>query len=522
MSLLKLGLRFFLPALSAGVAVTAGCSAADPGAPGGESVGQDDSSLLGAVTYGADCNAGDKAFLDKVMRYGRTAASSSAFSQCMQGAMTSQVYGGIGPYKKCTGDPFYGDSLAVQLDRVLKAARSTVDMTLNCTGAIGGGANASAALDTYGHLAPEVLSFGGWLRSVETGIAYPLCVKDGPSPCRFAPDPWPWSQAAGIVWHEAMHQQGYTHGANNQADAKPACGYASYADWNFQVNTMPYIVGNCIDQVISQSGTACGAPLENGTGLNLVTTYGGKSCARVEDPHSATVSWTQVATNPYIAKMAACSDGDGRFYVRNKDHSIWVSHDSGRTYSYMQTNTYADQMFCANNKLWIVNHDRSLWRNDGTDTAVQWTYIGRPAGAKQVTGTTGTALFVPYPVLYALNDDNTMYKSLTGADGSWTYVSTDAAADRITAGGGMLEARPFALNYDKLLWLNAGDGCGGYWHPIGVQTGAVDVVAATSTSLYKLNSDSTLWKGTVNSSDLLTTVAMGKARHCDGSTLVPN
>ncbi len=524
------GLRKLLPALPAGFAVMAGCSAQGPGPAGAEPVGADDSSLLGAVNYGADCNANDKSFLDKVMHYGRTAAASNASAQCIQGAMTARQADFIGPYMPCVGDPFYSASSAVQLDKVLQAARSTVDTTISCTGGMAG-SNASAAIDAYGHLTPESLSFADWLRSVETGIDSPPCVANGSGPCRFAPDPWPWSQAAGIIWHEAMHQHGYTHGANDQPNAKINCGYSSLTDgqWNFQTNTMPYIVGNCIGQVIGESGNVCGAPLENGTGLDLVTSLGSGSCAKVDDPQSATVSWTRIDTNPYIAKIAACDDGDGRVYVRNKDHSLWVSHDSGRagSFSYMQTNTYADQIFCANNKLWVVNSDRSLWRNDGTDNAVQWIRIGRPASARRVTGTTSWRVdypyaAFPYPILYALNDDNTVWKSLTGADDSWTYVSTNPYLQLIAAGGGLLEARPFGLNYDNSFWLNAGDGCGAYWHPLGTLGAAVDIAAATSKSLYLLNSDSSLWKGTINGSDLLTTVALGKARHCDGSRLVPN
>jgi hypothetical protein len=181
----------------------------------------------------------------------------------------------------------------------------------------------------------------------------------------------------------------------------------------------------------------------------------------------------------------------------------------------------AQQIFCAGNQLWAFNDDRTLWRNDGTDQAVAWTYMGRPSGAKQVTGTTVAALFMLAPALYALNDDNTLWRSSTGTDGSWSYAGLPFAANRITAGGGLLEARPFALNADRSLWLNAGDGCDAYWHPIDTLYATAEITAASQFVLYALNDDHTLWRGAVNGSSWMTSVAFGRPRRCDGSQLVP-
>jgi hypothetical protein len=505
-------IRILLPAALALI----GCNTAP--AP----VAAEHESLLGSVNYGGDCNNNDKSFLAKTMHYGRTVAVSNAFAQCMSAAVGSSQSGVGGPYMQCNGDPFYGSASATQLQKVMQAARSSVDVAINCTG---GGGNASSSIDSYGQLTPETLSFSGWLQ-VDTTLSLPVCNGSNGPKCRFAGEPWPWSQAAGIIWHEAMHQQGYTHGANDQANAKVNCGYSSLSDsqWHFQWNTMPYLVGNCISEVISRSGTHCGAPLESGSGLKLVTDFNGSSCAVAQDPQSATVAWQKVGSPGSAAKIAACAEGDGRVYALNYDRSLWVSHSNGNdgSWKYLQTPGSAQQIFCAANTLYAFNDDRTLWRNDGTDSAIRWTNIGKPAGAKQITGATSLALFFPYAVIYALNDDNTLWRSTSGADGSWTYVGKPWAADRIAAGGGLEEARPFALNSDKGFWLNAGDGCDAYWHQIDTLGNTVELAAASELTLYALNADHTLWKGAVKGSDWMTTLAFGKPRHCDGTSVVPN
>ncbi len=515
--------------LGAGAAF-AGCgSPKEPSA-----VGTDQSDLLGKVTYGNDCNGTDYQFLAKAMHYGRTVAVSNAFQQCMSKSV-NQLSGSIGAYLKCKGDPFYGDTAATQLSKVMDAARSTVDVSIKCTGSPSG--NASAGLDSYGHVSPESLTFSSWLRSVDTTLNFPVC-NTGAN-CRYAAEPWPWSQAAGIIWHEAMHQQGYTHGADDQANAKVACGYSTYTDaqWNFQTNTMPYIVGNCISEVIDRSGRKCGAPLESGAGLKLITDFDGSTCSVAQDPQSPTVSWQRVGAPGSANQIAACSESlDGRVYALNYDRTLWVSHSSGAdgTWAYVQTPGAAQQIFCAKHTLYAFNDDRTLWRNDGTDAAVTWTYVGRPAGAKRITGTTYLDVYFPFPfnldssapVLFALNDDNTLWKSYSGADGTWSYLGAYADWSRIAAGGGIGEARPFALDIYSFtgpdIYLNAGDGCNGYWYQIGSLPHAKELVASSSTVLYVLKDDHTLWKGSVLGAEWLTTYAVGKARHCDGLTLVPN
>ena len=273
--------------------------------------------LLGTVRYGGDCTAGEIGFLDQVMVYGRVAAASPAFQQCMAAAVNHTtlalpIYGqNVAPYRQCNGDPAFGWAPSQQLAAAMMITHSENDVTMNCTG---GGGNASTNLGTYDHADPEVFWWSGWLASVFHQLSVPVCGTPGASPsdCRFAPYPWPYSQAAGIVWHEASHTQGYTHGANDQANAINACGYAGDPTWNFQANTMPYLIGSCISAVIDQSGATCGGDLAAGCesgALRMITSFSGTTCACVHDPRATGLGLVR-ATGGVLKSYEIVDDGD--------------------------------------------------------------------------------------------------------------------------------------------------------------------------------------------------------------------
>lgn len=234
--------------------------------------------LLGPVQQADDCTPELQRFNEDLMVFGRTTASTRAFEQCIDKEVRAR-------YRKCTGDPYHGSPVATQITQVIAASRSPAAVQIRCSG---GSGNASTGLGWYGNPG-EGFSWGGWFAAVHRQIGRPLC-GPGQDPdihnCRVAAMPWPYSQAAGIVWHEVMHTQGYTHGANDQANAKVACGYANDASWNFQQNTMPYLVGECVSEVIVRSATRCGnlQACPGGNQLRLVTSYDGDACACVNDP----------------------------------------------------------------------------------------------------------------------------------------------------------------------------------------------------------------------------------------------
>lgn len=234
--------------------------------------------LLGPVSQADDCSQALQRFNDEIMVYGRAASATRAFEQCVDQDVRAT-------YRRCTGDPFYSSPVATQVAQAVLAARSPSGVQIRCTG---GSGNASTGLGFYTNPS-EGFAWGGWFSAVYAQLGRPLC-RAGQEPdidnCRAAAMPWPYSQAAGIVWHEVMHTQGYTHGANAQAQAIAACGYAGDPTWNFQVNTMPYLVGSCISKVIENSAARCGdaRACPGSHQLRLLSEWGGNICACVNDP----------------------------------------------------------------------------------------------------------------------------------------------------------------------------------------------------------------------------------------------
>ncbi len=238
------------------------------------------SALLGTTSSADDCSPEHQAFNDKIMMFGRIAVSTKAFEECVREKVTDL-------YRKCNGDPFYDASLEVQIQKVIDIARSPNNVHIKCSG---GSGNASTGIGDYGMTGDETFWWGGWFSSVYNQLGRPVCDLDGgerPNThnCRWAAYPWPYSQAAGIAWHEVMHQQGYGHGANEQATAIVNCGYEGDATWHFQRNTMPYIIGSCVSDIISQSGSNCNLESCRGSNqLQMVTHHNGTSCECVNDP----------------------------------------------------------------------------------------------------------------------------------------------------------------------------------------------------------------------------------------------
>lgn len=261
--------RFYLPFMLG----LAAC-----GAPEQAAQTQTEDNLYGNVNFsGAACTSQLRSFNETIVKYGRIASATKAFEQCV----TDRVNNGT--YRQCSGDPGHGLAKAEQIKLVLAVARSTNDIQMKCSG---GGGNASAGYQGYNHTQAEKFTWGGWLSSVHGQLGKPLCSTTSSADCRYAAHPWPYSQAAGIVWHEVMHSHDYTHGANGQAAAIVNCGYEGDATWHFQVNTMPYIVGQCITEVIDQSGAQCGNPdsCAGSNRLRMVDAYNGTSCSCKNDP----------------------------------------------------------------------------------------------------------------------------------------------------------------------------------------------------------------------------------------------
>lgn len=258
--------------------------------------------LLGTVTLAADCTGDAATLAQTAAKYGRITATTNAFAECVDQAMrvglveaainTDVEAFSAGPYAGCTDDPFDAvrafETSATVVQRVVDLARSTNPVEITCTGG-DPSANAWADIDVFEHAGPEALRFSTWLVDTAAQLSRGVCADTGDARgtgCRWSHAPWPFSQAAGLIWHEAMHQHGYRHGPGDvNAENQTACGIPAAAAWHYKVNTVPYIVGNCVQRVIERSAVACGNVESCGENeLKLTTTYGGNTCECHHDP----------------------------------------------------------------------------------------------------------------------------------------------------------------------------------------------------------------------------------------------
>ncbi len=246
----------------------------------------------------------------------------------------------------------------------------------------------------------------------------------------------------------------------------------------------------------------------------------------------ADIQWHQVGY-PWAARhIAACADGS--IYAVNYDNTLWYNNQGGvdSGWSYLTTLPRGTtNLACAGSQLYWFDSTRTLYRNDGSGSSPRWTAIGHPWAARQIVIATELDYFLPFPVFYAINDDtsqHTIWTSPSGADGTWTQTGSQPGALLIAAGGDMLESRMFeivnASNTPGVMlnWGNAG--CDAFWVPFG-GTGSfnqfpVDLSARSSTMLYQLRSDYTLWEGLVTGDADLHSSIDGQPRSCVGVTKV--
>lgn len=261
--------------------------------------------------FGGDCTPEQQTFNRTVLTYGRTVVASKAFEELLRKKMR-EAYG------KCTGDPYYERDLETQINQVLAACRAPKSIKINCTG---GSGNASTSISNYDLSKTPELWWGGWFQGVSQ------CAMQ--NNCTWAPFPWPYSQAAGIIWHELMHQYGYGHGANLPEEneiAKTNCGIpVSNTAWHFQRNTIPYIVGDCLSEILDESQRVCGdirnCPSPNQ--IKVIDKIGGTTCSCVNDPGKKGIGILELKSGK-LTDIAMLGDHDwiGGWHYNSADNKI--------------------------------------------------------------------------------------------------------------------------------------------------------------------------------------------------------
>jgi hypothetical protein len=249
---------------------------------------------------------------------------------------------------------------------------------------------------------------------------------------------------------------------------------------------------------IAAAGDAQGTSADEGDAGFVAPVGTGSASSATDDTSTAAllaarpgVTWEQRGL-PFAAdRIAGCKDGT--IYALNYDKWIWRNAAGGVDSGWVRLSLAPDAAdISCNDRLWAFNTNRSLHRNDGSPTSLSFTRVGQPTGARQVSagylasGASG---------LYALNDDNSLWRSSSGADGSWTRIGAPMQAARV--GGSM--GGIYALNGNRTLYRGTGSDTDWVYldYPFAARV-ISDDGSVRSGALWALNDDQTLWRGVVN------------------------
>lgn len=209
---------------------------------------------------------------------------------------------------------------------------------------------------------------------------------------------------------------------------------------------------------------------------------------------AASVAWERVGRPGQARKIAGCSDG--RLYAMNADRSLWVNRARGADSGWSLVGKLPDnaqRIVCAAGRIYFQNEAREIFQYvaDG-----RFERVGRPFAAAEIAGSEDNTGF---PVLWALNDDKTLWRNGNGGvDGQWRKVGQPRAAARIFATPDTI----YALNGSKDFYRNRQGGDDEAWERLDRPGAAAEIAVvsngpSTQPRFYALNTDYTLWEGTV-------------------------
>jgi hypothetical protein len=266
-----------------------------------EALATQEGEILGTFTVdGATCNTTHQNFFRDAMFIARTIVGSKAFDACVRSRVVSQ-------YRRCTFNGTNGDpnvSVAQHTLNALDASRSANDVSTNCDAAsqAWGYAGVGSSPAYYG---TEQFAFASYSMQHAEMIGRPMCTTGQTyltHGCREAPYPDGLREVAATVIHENLHQHGYTHGGG------AACQGTGYDD---VINSMPWLVDQCVVNIVRQSMSACGdiCPTRSGDNLTscrtrgrlqLVNSLGSTSCSSAYDPGLGHIGALQLEGNELV------------------------------------------------------------------------------------------------------------------------------------------------------------------------------------------------------------------------------
>lgn len=221
----------------------------DDDAPAHVEVAATEQPLTGVVNT-TSCDATEQRVAQLAVQAGRFVAASVGFKECLTNTMafSSNLWHGgaartsrAGPYNAYSGDPYRAEVVNTQINVAWYASQSTSDVNITCGGTGESNVFGSAMIGSYAQDRDSAESmlvdelWGAW-------AAKPGATNGGTTAELFQ---LTHAVLANTVWHEGMHQWGYQH-----------------AGGAFQLsflNTVPYIVGDCMETVMRQSASNCAA-----------------------------------------------------------------------------------------------------------------------------------------------------------------------------------------------------------------------------------------------------------------------
>jgi hypothetical protein len=211
------------------VAPVIGCSADSEDTPHG--VASTSQQLYGDLTT-SSCSTAHQNVLTQAHAAGKVIAGTLEFEACLHRRMTYFYM----PCLDGSGDPFGDQSRATQFSKLRDITQSgnLADVAVTC----------ADLPERQGEA-----GIGGYRDALES-----ITVDRGMLDEFIAsPNEFKRSDVASIIWHEAMHQQGYRHSENDEEPGTgPRCGY-SEAQYSRGANSAPYITDRCIRSAGSHS-----------------------------------------------------------------------------------------------------------------------------------------------------------------------------------------------------------------------------------------------------------------------------
>ncbi len=215
-------------------------------------VAQDD--LLGKHEGQAECSPFTEGLIDQSSRMARIVMNSNAFAQCVSQRMNAN-------YEGCGQDPFPTSSRATQIALAWQALWKDNHVGYHCPYTVNDGSSAAAYYQGWGEQETKYIELvDDWSESFPDWSWYS------------GVQPLDW-RASDIV-HEFMHTHDYKH-----PDSGCPAGYSGGTD------SVPYIYGKCVYDVIDASYNACsGFDAQDTDELRLVSSWPATSaCTVVSD-----------------------------------------------------------------------------------------------------------------------------------------------------------------------------------------------------------------------------------------------